>query len=135
MRARRGQRAVLPDAVAAMILTCKMNTSHTKEHAGNPPVRPARILQLFLAAAALLLAPSCLAWHFSGVVWYDLKSNGVEDPGEKGVSGVTVLVRNCTNNTLVVTATTASDGSFSFTDASVPLSADYRVGFTNLPPG
>ncbi len=88
-----------------------------------------------LLATGLLLAQSARAWHFSGVVWYDNNQDSIRQTGETGVSGVTVQVRNCTNNTLVASTTTASDGSFSFTDTVVPLSGDYHVAFTNLPAG
>jgi SdrD B-like domain/Bacterial Ig domain len=95
----------------------------------------ARLPGVLLVTAALLLARNSWAWHFSGVVWYDTNQNGIRDSGEAGVAGVTVHVWNCTNNALVASTTTASDGSFTFTDSIVPLDGDYQVGFTNLPAG
>jgi hypothetical protein len=88
-----------------------------------------------LLAVGLLLAQNAKAWDFSGIVWNDANHNGILDPGEVGIPGVTVEVRNCSNNNLVATAKTASDGSFIFTDTVVPLSANYHVHITGLPAG
>ncbi len=52
-------------------------------------------------------------------VWNDLNANGIADPGEQGVSGVTVSLYR-SDGTLVDTVVTDSNGSYLF---------------TNLPPG
>ncbi len=46
-------------------------------------------------------------------VWSDLNSNGVRDPGEPGVQGVAVTLRDAHNAVLAAT-TTDSDGSYAF---------------------
>ncbi len=55
----------------------------------------------------------------SGTVFNDANSNGIQDIGEPGLAGVTVTLYNQSNK-VVVTTTTALDGSYSF---------------INLPPG
>jgi protocatechuate 3,4-dioxygenase beta subunit len=49
----------------------------------------------------------------SGTVFNDLNGNGVQDPGETGLSGVTIELLD-TNGNVVATATTGANGSYSF---------------------
>ncbi|TAE30617.1 MAG: DUF11 domain-containing protein [Cytophagales bacterium] len=58
-------------------------------------------------------------------VWSDNNGNGVQDPGESGVPGVTVSLYN--NGTLVATTTTNGSGGYSFTGLTP---GDYQVVFT-----
>jgi uncharacterized repeat protein (TIGR01451 family) len=51
----------------------------------------------------------------TGVVFDDLNNNGTQDPGEPGISNVTITLYD-TNNNQVSTTTTANDGSYSFTN-------------------
>jgi hypothetical protein len=72
----------------------------------------------------------------SGFVWRDLDQNGLRDPGEPFINGVTVELRDSSNN-LIGTQTTRSilndpanrAGFFEFT--SVPLTVTYRVRIPN----
>ncbi|MCE7988752.1 MAG: hypothetical protein DYG89_46955 [Caldilinea sp. CFX5] len=57
-------------------------------------------------------------------VWRDDNSNGIQDPNEPGVSGVTVQLKDCNNNVLR-TATTDGNGNYSFTGLAAGC---YRVG-------
>lgn len=59
----------------------------------------------------------------SGKVFLDGNRNGVNDPGDGGVGGVTITLRDGNGN-LVATTTTASDGSYSF--ANLPV-GDYTL--------
>ncbi|MEZ4675057.1 MAG: SdrD B-like domain-containing protein [Caldilineaceae bacterium] len=61
-------------------------------------------------------------------VWYDTNANGVQDAGEDGVEGVTVVLYDV-NDTPVATTTTDVDGIYAFTNL-VP--GDYYVVFTPL---
>lgn len=63
-------------------------------------------------------------------VWEDTNTNGIQDSGEPGVSGVTVKLYNC-NDDLIATTTTDSNGNYLFSDL-VP--GDYYVLFV-LPAG
>jgi hypothetical protein len=60
-------------------------------------------------------------------VWKDLNGNGVQDPGEPGISGVTVELRDCNNN-VVQSTTTDTNGNYNFT---VPEGGQYQVKFQN----
>lgn len=63
-------------------------------------------------------------------VWYDTNSNGTQDAGEPGVSGVVVTLYN--NSGVVVAATiTDANGNYLFTNVAP---GNYTVGFS-LPPG
>ncbi|WP_287904492.1 SdrD B-like domain-containing protein [Chloroflexus sp.] len=64
-------------------------------------------------------------------VWEDVNGNGVQDTGEAGIGGVTVNLYRA-DGSAAGTATTAADGSYSFTGL-VP--GEYYVVFSNLPSG
>ena len=58
------------------------------------------------------------------LVWEDLDDDGIQDPGEPGVEGVTVTLYNAVGDVVAATAT-AADGSYGF---SAPP-ATYQIGF------
>ena len=94
------------------------------------------LLTLTLLLTCLLVAAQGWAWDFGGVVWYDTSGcDGIRSGGEPGVPYVIVQVRKCSDNSLVSSKVTSSDGSFDFTDTDVPVGGMYRVCFSNLPPG
>jgi len=62
-------------------------------------------------------------------VWFDADVDGVQDPGESGVSGVTVRLF-ALDGTLVATQTTDANGEYLFTNLSP---GEYYVVFSNLP--
>ncbi|PHN07243.1 hypothetical protein CRP01_06335, partial [Flavilitoribacter nigricans DSM 23189 = NBRC 102662] len=64
-------------------------------------------------------------------VWEDLDGDGVQDPGEPGVPGVTVNLKD-ENGNVIDNTTTAADGSYSFTEL---IPGTYSVQFTDLPAG
>lgn len=70
----------------------------------------------------------------SGKVWVDANNDGVVDPGEEGIVGVTVeLTGTAIDGTPVtVTVTTDADGNYSFTDLPP---GTYTVIEPNQPPG
>jgi hypothetical protein len=49
-----------------------------------------------------------------GDIWNDVNGNGILDPYEAGLSGVTVNLFNAGNNALVASTTSAGDGSYTF---------------------
>jgi protocatechuate 3,4-dioxygenase beta subunit len=51
----------------------------------------------------------------SGRVWLDANANGIEDPGEQGLPGVTVELQNSATLAAVATTVTGADGSYNFT--------------------
>ncbi len=61
-------------------------------------------------------------------VWDDLDGDGVQDTGEPGVGGITVELL-AVDGTVLVTTTTAADGSYSFTGVS-PGTYSVRFGTT-----
>jgi len=96
----------------------------------------------FTVAASTLWAVSASANHFRGVVWIDSNCNGIMEAGELGVPGVVVEAHNCSDGTLVATATTAADGTFIFyegvnipTAPFAPKPGPYQLCFKNLPAG
>jgi protocatechuate 3,4-dioxygenase beta subunit len=48
-------------------------------------------------------------------VWNDVNNNGIQDPGELGVSGVTVTLRNAATNAVIGTQNTDALGNYLFT--------------------
>ena len=64
---------------------------------------------------------------FAGVVYVDSNNNGIQDPGEVGIQGVTItLTKTDGPVTFSMTTTTAADGSYSFAEVT---------GMTILPSG
>ncbi len=62
----------------------------------------------------------------NGLAWGDLNNNGLQDNGESGLSGLTVLLLDDTGGPIAQT-TTAGDGSYQFTDLA---DGTYAVAFT-----
>jgi uncharacterized surface anchored protein len=61
-----------------------------------------------------------LLGNISGTKWNDLNGNGVRDPGEPGLSGWTIRLRNATtnSNSVSINDITDSNGNYSFTNLS-----------------
>ncbi len=64
-------------------------------------------------------------------IWYDADGNGIQDPGEPGLNGVTVTLTDSGGNT-VDTAITGNDGKYLFDNLTA---GDYTVTLTGLPNG
>lgn len=62
------------------------------------------------------------------LVWSDADSDGVRDPGEPGIAGVTLDLIDASNNMVVATTTTGADGQYLFTNV-VP--GEYLVEVTD----
>lgn len=57
-------------------------------------------------------------WQLASVgdrVWNDLNGNGVQDAGESGINGVTVVAKDTVDGSVVGTAVTAGDGIYQIT--------------------
>lgn len=65
-------------------------------------------------------------------VWNDVNGNGVQDAGEPGVAGVTVILYAGDGTTVIGTTTTDGAGNYIFTNLDA---GNYVVGFSNLPAG
>ncbi|WP_172435856.1 SdrD B-like domain-containing protein, partial [Sediminicola luteus] len=65
-------------------------------------------------------------------VWEDTNNNGIQDPGENGVEGVTVRLYECGGTTSIATTTTDANGNYLFEDLATDTS--YFVEFV-LPNG
>lgn len=61
----------------------------------------------------------CPVGSIGNFVWKDDNENGLQDPGEPGVKGVTVRLYNCYDNTLVATTTTDGNGAYLFSNLEV----------------
>ena len=61
-------------------------------------------------------------------VWYDADGDGVQDPGEAGVSGVTVTLYASDGVTVIATTITDANGNYVFT--GLPANTNYIVGIT-----
>jgi protocatechuate 3,4-dioxygenase beta subunit len=65
-------------------------------------------------------------------VWNDANNNGIQDPGELGVEGVTVTLYEADGITVISTLVTDALGNYLFTGLDA---GSYKVGFSNLPAG
>ncbi|MCP4201632.1 MAG: DUF11 domain-containing protein, partial [bacterium] len=61
-------------------------------------------------------------------LWSDADNDGVQDPGEPGIGGVTLDLKRVFSGTTAATTTTAADGSYLFTGVGPGL---YRVKVTD----
>lgn len=64
-------------------------------------------------------------------VWNDANKDGIQDPGEQGVPGITVTLYDNADNIIAITSTDAN-GFYLFPDLP---NGTYYVGFSNLPVG
>ena len=62
-------------------------------------------------------------------VWHDLNANGVQDAGEPGLDGITVMVYNAATNTIAATTVTSGGGNYTFANL---LPDTYYVEFGAL---
>ncbi len=62
-------------------------------------------------------------------VWYDINQNGIQDAGEEGVAGITVILYDNGGNILTTTVTNL-DGYYLFPNLDA---GNYSIQFTNLP--
>jgi protocatechuate 3,4-dioxygenase beta subunit len=65
-------------------------------------------------------------------VWDDVNNDGIQDPNEQGVAGVTVTLYAGDGTTVLGTTTTDALGNYIFTGLNA---GDYVVGFSNIPAG
>ncbi|GMU87001.1 MAG: hypothetical protein AMXMBFR48_22420 [Ignavibacteriales bacterium] len=75
-------------------------------------------------------APTVLPASLGDKVWFDTDKDGIQDPGENGVAGVTVRLFDCSNNQIAVTSTNSS-GNYLFSNLTP---GSYYVQF-ELPSG
>ncbi len=73
----------------------------------------------------------CLA-SIGDYVWEDVNGNGIQEPGEQGMEGVTVTLYDAVSSNMVATTSTSDSGAYLFT--GIPAGT-YFVGFANLPLG
>ena len=71
-------------------------------------------------------------FSISGMVWDDTPintniANGIKDSGEPGINGIKVYLINSTTNSTLKTTTTASNGTYSFTD--IQPGYNYKIVF------
>lgn len=76
--------------------------------------------------AGVILDPAA-ATAISNFVWVDSDADGVQDVGEIGLAGVSVKLYNSTGTTLLASTTTATDGTYAFSNL---LPGTFVVKFT-----
>lgn len=88
------------------------------------------------SSIATLTVNQCLKSSLGDKVWDDTNRDGIQDAGEPGVAGVTVMLYR--NGAVVGTTTSGTDGYYIFDnlDARDPFGNpySYQVSFANLPP-
>lgn len=95
------------------------------------------VCPVLIAIFLVLCSGKTAIGQVKGVVFRDFDSNGIRSdtlPVEVGVEGVRVLAF-VEQNTLPISTTTAADGTFAFSETSIPAGKRIRLEFTNLLPG
>jgi len=91
-------------------------------------------ISVILAASVFLFSSSgfgiVVVASLGDYVWYDENRDGIQDPGESGVVGVTVQLLDCAG-TIIATTTTDASGKYLFENLTP---GDYNVRFV-LPDG
>lgn len=62
--------------------------------------------------------------NIGNFVWNDVNANGIQDPGEKGLNGITVQLWNADKTVIINSTVTNSNGMYSLV---APLPGDYRI--------
>ncbi len=70
--------------------------------------------------------------EIGNVVWLDSDGDGVQDPGEAGIAGVTVELRRTSDNALTGTAVTDANGFYLFSNAVGTSTGAAKYGLTGL---
>lgn len=83
---------------------------------------------LGLTVAACSPAPI----EIGNFVWLDSDGDGVQDPGESGIAGITVELRRTSDNNLVGTAVTDASGFYLFSNAAGTSTGSSKYGLANL---
>ncbi len=65
-------------------------------------------------------------------LWVDLDRDGIQDPGEPPLGGISVQLIDTDGSTVLDTATTAADGTYFFSNGTGTTSASSRFGLTGL---
>ena len=100
---------------------------------GSPNLVPAADADITDADFANLTVSAGLVGSYAlgDTVWQDHNGNGVLDPGDKGVSGMTVELLN-TDERVLASATTSQSGRFTFDGLAA---GSYQLKFGTPPPG
>ncbi len=90
------------------------------------------------ARVTIVTAPTGLG----DTIWYDINGNGVQDPGEPGIGGVTVTIVEAgpdgifgNGDDITQTTVTAADGTYQFTNLAVERPYRVTVDTATLPAG
>ncbi len=80
-----------------------------------------------ILAITLFVSPAlaCHGW-IGDRVWEDLNGNGIQDKGEPGIGGVTVKLHKCSDDSVIATKVTDSNGLYQF-QAATP--GNYYIEF------
>ncbi|MFN8344914.1 MAG: SdrD B-like domain-containing protein [Spirosomataceae bacterium] len=80
-----------------------------------------------------LTVPNCspAPIEIGNLIWLDSDGDGIQDPGENGIVGVTVELRKA-DNTLVSTAVTDANGFYLFSNATGTSTGSAKYGLTGL---
>ncbi|WP_175517834.1 SdrD B-like domain-containing protein [Thiothrix caldifontis] len=78
------------------------------------------------------LACNASAGQFGGIAFRDYNQNGMREPQEEGIAGITVTAYNSAN---AVAATATTDARGWYTLSGLTNGTQYRLEYTNLPSG
>lgn len=79
-----------------------------------------KVRGLFIILFTLMIASTVRACSIGDFVWYDVDGDGIQDPDEGGVAGVTVTAYACDTTEQIGTAVTYASGRYSIHWPSIP---------------
>lgn len=79
------------------------------------------------------VTPSVNPVSVGDFVWHDLDGDGIQDPGEPGIPGVTVTLRNAATNQQVAQTVTLTDGRYTLTNVAPLKTITYVMTFEPPP--
>ena len=99
----------------------------TGDWGGTPPANNGT-LSKGNGLGALDAACTALPLEIGNYVWYDANGDGIQDAGEKGIPGISVLMTD-ENDVILSTTTTDANGMYLFTNASVAMGIKYNTDY------
>ena len=122
-----GRHGVGTNSSTAGNLTGGYTLYETGDWGGTPPASNGT-LSKGNGFGALDAACTALPLEIGNYVWYDTNGNGIQDAGEKGISGISITLSD-ENDVVISTTNTDANGNYSFTDSNVTAGIQYNTDY------
>lgn len=122
-----GRHGVGTDGTTLDLLTGGYTLFETGDWSGTPPANNGT-LSKGNGLGALDAACTALPLEIGNYVWYDTDGDGIQDAGEKGMPGISIILTD-ENDVVIFTTTTDANGNYLFTNANVAAGIKYNTNY------